>query len=97
MTPASLTSVSQAPWNNCRLCLHVLSSTGLPALFVVRVTSLQEFVRQHLGNGKIKRAHLGIQMNIVRTHTFGFSVEQTQNEKILKGSFLQPVLDTHRK
>lgn len=36
-------------------------------------------------------------MNIVGIRTFGFSVEQTRNGKILKGSFLQSAMDTRCK
>lgn len=63
----------------------MLSSEGLSVVFVVRVTLLQEFLCQHLVNGKIKQVHLRIQMDIVHTHTHGFrfSVQQTWNEKIL--------------
>lgn len=47
----------------------MLSSEGLSVVFVVRITLLQEFLYQHLVNGKIKQVHLRIQMGIVHTRT----------------------------
>lgn len=100
MTPAPLTTVSQItaeqlqpvpacalqPGSVSSVCCesHVASGIFTPAF------SIWQNKAGSLRNTNEHCSH---------THTlaFGSSAEQTRNEKILKGSFLQPALGTHCK
>lgn len=104
MTPVSLTTVSQITAEqlqsvlacalqpgsvSCVCCeSHVASGIFTPAFskWQSKTSSLRN-TNEHCLRA-CARTH---------THTRFHSVEQTWNEKILKGSFLQRVLDTHRK